>query len=77
MMKGGEDYNGDQESTGKKSKEDHEKEITYSAMGFYLSIAMNLYHEEDFRGFVFRRVFGADDILWQDGLPGRKSSHHA
>jgi hypothetical protein len=53
MMKGGEDYNGDQESPGKKSKKDHEKEITHSAMG-YLSLAMNLYHEEDLRGFVFQ-----------------------
>jgi len=34
MMKGGEYYNGDQESPGKKSEKDHEKEITYSAMGY-------------------------------------------
>jgi hypothetical protein len=56
MMKGGEDYNGDQESPGKKSKKDHEKEIiTHSAMG-YLSIAMNLYHEETFVVLFFSPV---------------------
>jgi hypothetical protein len=33
-MKGGEEYNGDQEEGScKKSEEDHEKKITYSAMG--------------------------------------------
>ncbi len=53
-MKGGDEYNGDKESPGKKSEKDFEEEITYSATGSRSSPEpVNLRHEEGLRGFVF------------------------
>jgi hypothetical protein len=71
VTKGGENHYGDQESPCKKSEKDHEKEITHSAMGYHLSIAMNLYHEEDLRGFVFKPPFCGGHAKPQSGQVSR------
>jgi hypothetical protein len=78
-MKGGEDYNGDQESPGKKSEENHEKEITHSAMGY---ISIHSYESLPRRRsswfcFSMHGRLKATHILMGNEFPGRRRAYHA